>query len=538
MPPADPLWPQALARYPFATALLPVWREHAADLPADYQAALDAALIAFDPERPLDERYRRLIESRDRLAALAADGDAQIATQLLRIRAHRACGEPDTARQLNEALLQRIQAHDASKAQNAPEFDRPFLPALESFDQCAINNPQDDLAGWLTALALDTAAELNASSRHAQPAQHLSRLAQRRKLPCASIERERMLALAALRLGKKVTIKPEAQLVEQSLNAPLWLELGQMNQVSRSAASIGSRSKRATVIYDPERLQSKQRTYKLCVGVPVYNEENYIQETIRSLKIQDIDDVKFLISNNCSTDRTLEIIQDEVAGDERFEIFQQPTNVGGGDNFVFLFENSRSELFMWLGAHDYLSAHYLKTVTDRLDADASLSMVCGYPYAVIDGSEDKKIVESALYNFNQDDALQRYLQSIVRLANCTIFHSVFPRKYLADAEFRKTISWDHVLISRLLSFGKLQQLEEVRYYRRYFRSRKETQDERFTGEQGLMLDRRDFYQYYLDDLSKLYKSRLFKPKRPLKALQSQVKDLLKRRWEGQAQAAH
>lgn len=212
-----------------------------------------------------------------------------------------------------------------------------------------------------------------------------------------------MLALAALRLGKKVTIKPEAQLVEQSLNAPLWLELGQMNQVSRSAASIGSRSKRATVIYDPERLQSKQRTYKLCVGVPVYNEENYIQETIRSLKIQDIDDVKFLVSDNCSTDRTLDIIQDEIAGDERFEIFRQPTNVGAGDNFAFLFEQSRSVLFMWLGAHDYLSPRYLSAVIERFDADSSLSMVCGYPYAVFDGVDEKKIVTSALYDFSQDD---------------------------------------------------------------------------------------------------------------------------------------
>lgn len=221
MPAADPLWPKALARYPFAATLLPGWREHAADLPADYQAALDAALIAFDPERPLDERYRHLLESRTGVAALLADGDEHIGSLLLSIRIHRAMGENANARQFTAQL------QHALDSRQAPKLDRPFLPALEVFDQCLLNNPQDEVGDWLQAIALDTAAELEFAGRHTRPVRYLAQLAQRRKLPSVSIVSERRLALTALRLGKKVTIKPGGRLVTEGLNPNRWVEIAQ-----------------------------------------------------------------------------------------------------------------------------------------------------------------------------------------------------------------------------------------------------------------------------------------------------------------------
>lgn len=219
---AEPLWSQALARYPFAAKLLPGWREQAGELPAAYQAALDAALIAFDPESPLEMRYLQLVESRARLKAIADDGDEHICTRLLVIRIHRALGEIETARQIVELVLETIEGGQL------PRLERPFLPALESFDQCRLKKTQDEVSNWLRALALDTAAELNTASRLAHPAQHLSRLAQRRVLPCAGIENERRLALTALRLGKKVTIKPGGQLMTVGYNSLIWGGIGTM----------------------------------------------------------------------------------------------------------------------------------------------------------------------------------------------------------------------------------------------------------------------------------------------------------------------
>src|SRR3546814_10449835 len=83
---------------------------------------------------------------------------------------------------------------------------------------------------------------------------------------------------------------------------------------------------------------------QICVGVPIYNEEKYISETLKSLKSQNIDNVHFLISDNQSTDNTLEICRNEVGDDERFSIIQHKENIGAAENFKFALDKSqRSE---------------------------------------------------------------------------------------------------------------------------------------------------------------------------------------------------
>lgn len=65
------------------------------------------------------------------------------------------------------------------------------------------------------------------------------------------------------------------------------------------------------------------------------------------------------------------------------------------------------------------------------------------------------------------------------------------------------MSHDHVLISRLLAFGKLYYLKNDFYFRRYFSERETTQEERMLGEIKKM-NRTDFYDHYLTDFKKVF----------------------------------
>ncbi len=287
-----------------------------------------------------------------------------------------------------------------------------------------------------------------------------------------------------------------AQVSEEEAEGYL-VEEGLANKMKKPAV-------KREVIYDPSQLECNQREFTLCVGVPVYNEEKYIRETIQSLKNQDFGDVKFLIADNCSTDNTLNIICEEVIGDDRFEIFQHQGNVGAAGNFEFAFKNSQSKYFMWLGGHDFLSDSYLSTTIKSMGRDSGVSMVMGKPVAVAENSKEIGFLESGVYDFSDDKKENRYLKSVAELSNCTVVHAIFLREALEDFEFRRTLSPDHVLISHLLWHGKLKNLSNVFYYRRFFGERKESQDERITG-RPVKLERKDFFDYYLDDLRRLSK---------------------------------
>ncbi len=290
---------------------------------------------------------------------------------------------------------------------------------------------------------------------------------------------------------------------------------------------------KARIVRAPELLLSKKAKHRAVVGVPTYNEEKYIAQTIQSLKDQDADGVRFLISDNCSTDRTIEIIQDLATGDARFEVFQHESNLGAAKNFAFVLQNSASDYFMWLGAHDYLSPDYVSKVVRRLDQNPHLSMVLGSPYSV-NGSHVQSL-PSAIYDFSSQSPAQRYLDSVIALANCTIVQAMFRRVHLDDYEIREVRSGDHVLISHLLWKGYLEYLDGPKYYRRYFaEARMNTASERITGKK-IELPLEGLYQHYREDLANLSKD-VMAPEE-IEKLQEIVQSVLRRRFGGAPTAA-
>lgn len=59
---------------------------------------------------------------------------------------------------------------------------------------------------------------------------------------------------------------------------------------------------------------------KVSVVVPVYNQESYIHDALDSLVAQTMSDIEFIIVNDGSTDRSLEIIQEYAERDSRFVV--------------------------------------------------------------------------------------------------------------------------------------------------------------------------------------------------------------------------
>lgn len=237
------------------------------------------------------------------------------------------------------------------------------------------------------------------------------------------------------------------------------------------------------------------------VGLPIFNEYEYIEETIQSLKRQSWKDVCFLISDNCSDDGTFELCQQLVAGDARFKLYRQEKNIGAIANFEFLFREANTEFFMWLGGHDYISDGYIERAVLMLMDHDELSMVCGVPCAVRDDDE-VDVMSEAIYRFSPK-RIGRYLESVRYINNCTFFHSVFRRNNLVNFEFRKKTGADNVIISHLLWFGNVHFMENEFYYRRYFEHRAETQSKRISGNDEY-LSKYDYICYYLDDFATLY----------------------------------
>ena len=59
----------------------------------------------------------------------------------------------------------------------------------------------------------------------------------------------------------------------------------------------------------------------------VYNGEDYLAETIESVLNQTFSDFEFIIINDCSTDRTIEILENYAKKDERVKVHTNEVNL-------------------------------------------------------------------------------------------------------------------------------------------------------------------------------------------------------------------
>src|SRR4029077_19838978 len=91
---------------------------------------------------------------------------------------------------------------------------------------------------------------------------------------------------------------------------------------------------------------------RVSIGLPVYNGENYIAESLEALLGQSYKDFELIISDNASTDGTGDICRRYEKQDSRLRYYRQPRNIGLAPNHNFVVEQSRGELFKWASNDD------------------------------------------------------------------------------------------------------------------------------------------------------------------------------------------
>lgn len=116
----------------------------------------------------------------------------------------------------------------------------------------------------------------------------------------------------------------------------------------------------------------------LDILIPVYNCEKYIEECLTSIKVQTFENYKVRIIDDGSTDKTLEIINKIVKGDDRF-IVKTRKNKGVSITRQELLDSSTADDIMFLDSDDYLiDVGYLESMYDiheMTKADITMSKI-------------------------------------------------------------------------------------------------------------------------------------------------------------------
>lgn len=138
---------------------------------------------------------------------------------------------------------------------------------------------------------------------------------------------------------------------------------------------------------------------RLSIGLPVYNGEDYLAESLEALLGQSYEDWELIISDNSSADGTASICRSYEKRDSRIRYFRQARNIGAAPNHNFVFEQSQGELFKWASGDDLYARDLLERCIAVLDEHPDVVLAHSWT-AAIDGAG--KVTQALPYHLKTE----------------------------------------------------------------------------------------------------------------------------------------
>lgn len=206
--------------------------------------------------------------------------------------------------------------------------------------------------------------------------------------------------------------------------------------------------------------------HRLSIGLPVYNGEQYLRETLDSILSQTYSDFELLISDNASTDNTKAIVLEYAAKDERIRYIYNSKNVGAAENFNQVFRLSSGELFKWASHDDLIAPEYLQSCVDILDRDPGIVLSCTKALKI---DEQKTVTGTYDYrmDINSPDPARRFHDMILVNHFCLAVFGIFRRKVLVNTPLiAKYVGSDRNLLAEISLWGRIYEVPEYLFFRR------------------------------------------------------------------------
>ena len=193
----------------------------------------------------------------------------------------------------------------------------------------------------------------------------------------------------------------------------------------------------------------------ISIGLPVYNGADSIKEAIDSILAQSFNNWELIVSDNNSSDSTVEIVEEFVKLDKRIYLFKQKENIGIYPNFHFVLKKSKGKYFHWLGADDQRSTNFLQDNFSFLNNNPDFVASCSEKFFGSVNNSQKSNVNFALDQLSVQDRFKYFLDNAWQ--SHSIYFSVIRTELIKECKFlgENYLAHDWIIDLFLARHGKV-----------------------------------------------------------------------------------
>lgn len=201
------------------------------------------------------------------------------------------------------------------------------------------------------------------------------------------------------------------------------------------------------------------------VGIPVFNGEKTIGQSIDSVLRQSHQDVCVWVSDNASTDGTREICLDRARLDPRVHYYRQEQNIGVFRNYDYVFRQCRTKYFKWQSSSDWCQPEFLEACVGVLESHAAVVLAC--PKVLLVGESGEAQAYADDFSLEADDPADRFRCLLDNIRLCNMFNGLLRTDALRRSVLnRPFLASDVVLLADLALRGKFVLLPQQLWFRR------------------------------------------------------------------------
>ena len=193
------------------------------------------------------------------------------------------------------------------------------------------------------------------------------------------------------------------------------------------------------------------------IGCPVYNGANHIGSLLECLLGQTYGDIEIIISDNKSTDDTLDICEAYARQDTRIRICRSTKNKGALWNYENSFALSSGKYFMWACVGDEYDKEFVAVCARALIDDETIVLSGSAVCAVSESGATTIAVDPGVQTVGMEPVVRvkRYLEHVDGKININgIFYGIYRSDVLGTLlPLRRVIGSDHILVALANLYG-------------------------------------------------------------------------------------
>jgi glycosyltransferase involved in cell wall biosynthesis len=205
---------------------------------------------------------------------------------------------------------------------------------------------------------------------------------------------------------------------------------------------------------------------RVSVGIPVFNGEPFIRETLDSVVGQTFEDLEIIISDNGSTDGTESICQGYARKDARIRYVRNRENIGLAKNFQRVVELATAEYFKLANADDLCGPELVSQCVQVLDRDPTIVLCYGKTTLIDREGRTLREYEDGL-DLRSPNVTERFRLALERVRLNNVLQGVMRADALRRTALLDTyVGADMVLVVELALRGRFHELPERLFQRR------------------------------------------------------------------------